>query len=57
MPSRFKLSRFFMAALLGPCALTIGCGVKGKPLPPLKPAPIGDGRLKYNQPEPAKAKK
>lgn len=24
----------------------IGCGVKGRPLPPLNPAPIGDGTLK-----------
>lgn len=23
-----------------------GCGVKGRPLPPLEPVPIGDGRLK-----------
>lgn len=23
-----------------------GCGVKGRPLPPLNPAPIGDGTLK-----------
>lgn len=24
----------------------VGCGVKGKPLPPLEPPPIGDGHLK-----------
>lgn len=27
------------------------CGVKGKPLPPLEPAPIGDGRLKSKKNE------
>lgn len=26
-----------------------GCGVKGKPLPPLEPLPMGDGRLKYQK--------
>lgn len=28
-----------------------GCGVKGKPLPPLEPAPIGDGTLSRRQKE------
>jgi hypothetical protein len=39
--------------------LFLGCGVKGKPLPPLDPVQIGDGRLLYqkdpsNRPKPKK---
>lgn len=27
------------------------CGVKGRPLPPLDPPEIGDGKLDFSQPE------
>lgn len=33
--------------------LASGCGVKGKPLPPLQLAPIGDGTLRANKKKPA----
>lgn len=36
---------FPILTLVLPMTMT-GCGVKGKPLPPLNPAPIGDGTLK-----------
>lgn len=37
---------FFLLVLVG---LISGCGVKGKPLPPLEPVPMGDGTLKANR--------
>ena len=30
----------------------MGCGVKGKPLPPLQAPPIGDGTLRANKKKP-----
>lgn len=33
------------------CGGLAGCGVKGKPLPPLEPVPIGDGSLSYQKKE------
>lgn len=27
----------------------VACGVKGRPLPPLNPPPMGDGRLQYQK--------
>lgn len=34
-----------------------GCGVKGRPLPPLNPAPIGQGKSNYQDPQKQPAKK
>lgn len=31
------------------CCLVLACGVKGVPLPPLKPAAIGDGKTSYSK--------
>lgn len=32
------------------------CGVKGRPLPPLEPPPLGQGRLKYEDEQTKKKK-
>lgn len=37
----------FWTCLLG----LFGCGVKGRPLPPLNPAPIGQGKSNYQDPQ------
>ncbi len=34
-----------------------GCGVKGRPLPPLNPAPIGQGKSNYQDPQKQTPKK
>lgn len=33
------------------------CGVKGRPLPPLNPAPIGQGKSNYQDPQKQPLKK
>lgn len=42
-----RLNKSFLILLA--CALPTGCGVKGMPLPPLTPAPIGRGEPTYSE--------
>ncbi|MDG0814879.1 lipoprotein [Bdellovibrio svalbardensis] len=42
-----KFSKYFFAVVIG--ALLSGCGVKGMPLPPLTPAPLGRGEPTYSE--------
>lgn len=39
-----RLNRIFLALFM---LVSVGCGVKGRPLPPLNPAPIGRGEPTY----------
>lgn len=47
MRRRSKLSLVLVMGLVG--AGAVGCGVKGKPLPPLEPAEIGRGAPTYKR--------
>lgn len=40
---------FTTVILSATAAVTVGCGVKGKPLPPLEPAEIGRGVPTYKR--------
>ncbi|MBX2988077.1 MAG: hypothetical protein KF802_09290 [Bdellovibrionaceae bacterium] len=40
----------FLVLSLAATAVLAGCGVKGRPLPPVTPVPLGDGRLKGQKP-------
>ncbi|QDK36138.1 hypothetical protein [Bdellovibrio sp. NC01] len=40
------LNKVFLTVFL--CAGIAGCGVKGSPLPPLNPAPLGRGEPTYS---------
>lgn len=45
----FSLRREFLLLLCAVQVLAVGCGVKGKPLPPLEPAQIGRGAPTYKR--------
>lgn len=47
--SKTALIVFFVSAL--------GCGVKGRPLPPLNPAPLGRGEPLFQEPQKKPTKK
>lgn len=44
-----RVQKFNLVLLFGLTTVLVGCGVKGDPLPPEKPTPLGRGRPTYKR--------